>query len=141
MLLKDLFSDSLLNESHPLQNGLEGQVQVCSCVLRCRRKPASTRAQQPARSLETRLRSARPTFYREFFQLLLQIHLLAVEKVEDADDFGDLGREEEKLVVWTHAEGGDLRRCEADAARVIDTSSAAGTHVIDAARLCVLNCR
>lgn len=142
MLLKGLFSDSLLNESHPLQNGLEGHVQVCSCMLRCRWKPVSTRMQQPALSLETHLRSAWPTFYREFFQLLLHIDLLAVKKVENADDFGELGREEEKLVVWTHAEGGDLWRCEADAARVIvgaDTCSAAGTHVIDAAptaRLC-----
>lgn len=147
MLLKGLFSDSLLNESHPLQNGLEGQVQVCSCMLRCRRKPASTRTQQPGLSLETRLPSARPTFYREFVQLLLQIDLLAVEKVENADDFGNLGGEEEKLVVWTHAEGGDLRGCEADATHVIvgaDTCSAARTHVIDAApkaHLCVLNCR
>lgn len=142
MLLKGLFSDSLLNESHPLQNGLEGPIHVCSCMLRCRRKPASTRMQQPAPPMKTCLRSARPTFEREFFQLLLHIDLLAFKKVENVDDFGDLGWEEEKLVVWSHFEGGDLWRCEADAARVIigaDTCSAAGTHVIDAAptaRLC-----
>lgn len=97
--------------------------------------------------IRTRLRYASPTFYREFFQLILQIDLLAVEKVENADDLGDLGREEEELVVWTDAVGGNLRGCQADATRVIfgaDTCLAAGTHVIDAAPtvlLCVLNCR
>lgn len=106
--------------------------------------PTST---TPALSSEAPLPSAPPTFYREFFQLLLHIDLLAVEKVQNADHFGELGREEDQLIVWTHAEGGDLRRCEADATRVTvgaDTCSAAGTHVIDAAptaRLCVFNCR
>lgn len=35
MLLKGLFSDSSLDDSHPLQNGAEGQVQVRPRVLSC----------------------------------------------------------------------------------------------------------
>lgn len=54
MLLKSLFSDSLLYESHPLQNGLEGQVQVCSRVFRCWWKSVWTPSNSP-RFIQTRL--------------------------------------------------------------------------------------
>lgn len=73
--------------------------------------------------VSVRLWYAQPTVHCEPVQLSLEIDRLAVEKVQNVDHFIKLGREEEDLVVWTHAEGWNLCRCQADWTQVIFDAS------------------
>lgn len=75
-------------------------VPVCSAVSENRRECAA----QADVFLSTRVLYDPPTLHREFIQRVLDIDL-AIEIVNNVDHFGELRREEEKLVVWTHAEG------------------------------------
>lgn len=76
-------------------------VPVCSAVSENRHECAA----QADVFLSTRVVYGPPTLHCEFIQLVLEIDLLAIEIVKNVDHFGELGREEDKLVVWTHAEG------------------------------------
>lgn len=115
-------------------------VPVCSAV-------GENTREHPATTKSFFFQNAWLTIYFELGQPSLDVDRLVFEKVENVDHFGELGREEEQLVVWTHAEGWNLCRCQAEETQVTfeaSTCSAAGTCVIDTAPielLCASNRR